>query len=205
MPSDPVAITCTPPQDRSSLSTLPNTTPSSSFSVSPQTPFYPPPGHPAAANTSVPVTTGAGNSFFKWAASTLAKSPSAMSPPLPSPSINQQKGFDIPVMADDHEHETHDSFEFGDFNDLKSRSWTGGRRAASMSAPKSSGVTSMLRGFGATDPVQTQAAQGQAQAKTQPQGQLVAENAARGQGVLRRLSLSGAGYRVSLLVNLRDN
>ena len=194
MPSDPVAITCTPPQDRSSLSPLPHTTPSSSFSPSPQTPFYPPPA--SASNTSAPANTN----FFKWAASTLAKSPSAMAPHL----LDQQKGFDVPVMHEEHEHETHDSFEFGDFNDLKSRSWTAGRRAASMSAPKSSGVTSMLRGFGATEQVQPQPAQGQAQAKTQSQGQLVADNAARGQGVLRRLSLTGGGYRVSVLFNPHD-
>ena len=189
MPSEPITITRTPSNtSHPALSNQPNQTvltPSSSLSISPQTPFLPPPGSGLSPSTATPTAnTSAG--FFKWAASTLAKSPGPMSPP--------QKGFNIPAVVDqnddkDHDHESHDSFEFGDYQDLKSRSWTtNGRRAVSMSVPPGqgvSGITSMLKGFGESQ-------------NTPPPGGVMADKVAKGQGVLRRLSLSGNNYRVSV-------
>ena len=184
--------------------------PSSSISISPQTPFFPPPGManhmgsprdiPGSLNPSSPP--GAQSGFFKWAAASLGK----------SPPVNAQKGFDIPNTNgqhnDEEHHEHHDSFEFGDFDDLKSRSWTKQRRAVSMSGP--SGITSMLTGFGATSPPTTSTSvpprdlgngPGGGAGSTPmsvPSNSVLAENAARGQGVLRRLSMSGSSFRVRL-------
>lgn len=114
-----------------------------------------------------------------------------MSPPLFN---EKQRGFDVAVpnvVDSDNDGEGHDSFEFGDFSDLKSRSWTGGqqRRAVSMSMPSAqgnnAGVASMLKGFGEAGGAST------------PAGGVMADKLARGQGVLRRLSFTGGGARVS--------
>lgn len=139
-----------------------------------------------------------------------------------SPSATQQKGFDIPVIVDhdhdhdhDHEHE-HDSFEFGDLslNDMKARTWgRAGRRAVSMSMsmPSSgtgqggSGIAAMLSGYGAMSPPAT--ATGEINNNSynglgvgSPPGGVMADKAAKGQGVLRRLSIGGGGFRVSTIL-----
>lgn len=203
MPTDPIAISTTPPKPH--FGQLPNqntTTPSSSLSISPQTPFLPPPGmSPSNATATVTPTPSNSQGFFKWA-STFAKSPGAMSPTL----SQQQKGFDIPSVGDDNhdDHEAHDSFEFGDFSDLKSRSWSG-RRTVSMSmapgqmAGQHGNISSMLKGFGES-PSPSTAINGTMPTPTQggPAGGVMADKLAKGQGVLRRLSLSGSSYRVSL-------
>ena len=185
MPTDPIPITTTPPNaSRPALGQLPSqnlTTPSSSMSVSPQTPFSPPAGTFPSTSTPTPSTS---QGFFKWAAF-IAKSP---------PLSDHQRGFDIPTIADDSQDlEEHDSFEFGDLSHLKARSWNG-RRTMSMSGVTvqspvagTSGISSMLKGF-AESP--------QSQPPGAPAGGVMADKQAKGQGVLRRLSMGGASYRV---------
>jgi hypothetical protein len=174
--------------------------PSSAISISPQTPFFPPPVNAQSLGAASPPSANAG--FFKWAqaAATLGKSPPAASADHAQP----QRGFDIPQASHDHDdHENHDSFEFGDFDDLKSRSWTKTRRAVSMSAGPgqgASGISAMLSGFGAgaaspprvAAPIKEGTAVG---AMSMPGSGLLADKAAKGQGVLRRLSMSGSSFR----------
>lgn len=72
-------------------------------------------------------------------------------------------------------------FEFGDFRDTSAQSWANGRRAMSVSAPYGgpgqSGITELLKSNGSYSP-------------TEPKG-VMADKVARGQGVLRRLSMGG--------------
>lgn len=211
MPSVPIPISLDHSTPTAQTYGMTSNSPSSSISISPQTPFFPPPGManhmgsprdiPGSLNPSSPP--GAQSGFFKWAAASLGK----------SPPVHAQKGFDIPNTNgqhnDEEHHEHHDSFEFGDFDDLKSRSWTKQRRAVSMSGP--SGITSMLTGFGATSPPTTSTSvpprdlgngPGGGAGSTPmsvPSNSVLAENAARGQGVLRRLSMSGSSFRPGFL------
>jgi hypothetical protein len=126
---------------------------------------------------------------------------------------------------DHHSHEHHDAFEFGDLGDMRNKSWTTasanaakGRRAVSMSMASGqnaggSGITSMLTGFGSTAPGPSTAPAGSglprgaglgssAQASegaglaTQPQNGVLADKAAKGQGLLRRFSIGGGLTRV---------
>lgn len=123
----------------------------------------------------------------------------------------------------DHDHdEHHDVFEFGDFNHMAKGSWTGhGRRAASMSMASGQNaaggndqsVSAMLAGgFGGLPSPSQEKSQGQGMAipRSVPAGSppganagmrggVVADNAAKGVGVLRRLSLSGSLNRPSFL------
>ena len=179
--------------------------PSSAISISPQTPFFPPPATSQHIGAASPPSANPG--FFRWAqaAATLGKSP-----PPSADHAQPQRGFDIPQIAHDHDdHENHDSFEFGDFDDLKSRSWNKTRRAVSMSAGPgqgASGITAMLSGFGAgaasppkaAAPLKEGTAVG---AMSMPGSGLLADKAARGQGVLRRLSMSGSSFRGVRWVN----
>ncbi|WWC71570.1 uncharacterized protein I206_105528 [Kwoniella pini CBS 10737] len=191
---------------------MPSTTPGSSMSLSPQTPFSPP-----SANLGVSSTPTQGtSSLFKWAGS-FGKSPNSLTGGI-SPT-KQQKGFDIPSSVNehdnDHEHEYHDSFEFGD---IKAKSWNNsssvGRRTMSLSfEPKSpssnSPIASMLKGgFGGENSGGGVNAGGGGgagntigigNAQTVPSG-VLADKAAKGQGLLRRLSLTGgSGYRPAFL------
>ncbi|KAK8854786.1 hypothetical protein IAR55_003525 [Kwoniella newhampshirensis] len=198
--SAPIPInqsTTTPPhQTHPTLSALPlpSTTPTSAMSVSPQTPFFPPPGLPASTTPSQP------SSIFKWAAS-LGKSPS---PPTQPRNFEWSEGYNgnaLGAHVEDHEHE-HDSFEFGDFNDIKSRSWGMGRRTMSMSASVGvagqSGIAAMLKNGGGSAreavPAQNSGQAGLGVGSV-PCGGVMADKVAKGQGVLRRLSLSGSAYR----------
>jgi hypothetical protein len=178
-----------------STATSPNLgqTPSSSLSISPQTPFLIP-THPNLA------TSPSNKNFLRYAAA-LSKSPIGQ-----QPSVLPQKGF-VPTWEPDHDHdhpEHHDSFEFGDYGDLKSKSWTAGvnRRAASISGLPSqpsgiiSGLTAGKEGVGGGQGAGV-GVNAQVQAQVQSQG-FVADKVAKGQGVLRRLSLTGGGFaRVS--------
>ena len=111
-------------------------------------------------------------------------------------------------MFDDDDTEQHDSFEFGDWNDLKSRTWHNkNRRAMSMSLPRGqSGISAMLsanngravsasaQGTGPNGP----GAGGQAiLSPPPPAGGVMADKLARGQGVLRRISFSNGLALVS--------
>ncbi|WWC63298.1 uncharacterized protein I303_105898 [Kwoniella dejecticola CBS 10117] len=204
---------------------IPSTTPGSSMSVSPQTPFSPT-STSSSGNLGISATPTQGSGLFKWANS-FGKSPNTntnmnsgtltggFSPP------KQQKGFDIPSAVNEHdhehEHEYHDSFEFGD---LKAKSWNNsssvGRRTMSLSfEPKSpssnSPIANMLKGgFGGASGVDGGGGGGGAGAvgggggpglaQTLPSG-VLADKAAKGQGLLRRLSLTGGGtgYRPAFL------
>ncbi|WVW85622.1 hypothetical protein I302_107660 [Kwoniella bestiolae CBS 10118] len=170
---------------------LPSTTPGSSISVSPQTPFTSTGQNNLGVSTTPTATTGGG--MFKWASS-LGKSPTNGNAIEPT----KQRGFDIPHEDD---HDEHDSFEFGDFT---AKSWAGaggGRRTMSMSLPSaaksptsSSPIAAILKGgFGETSPAGS-AGQGHSLGTG-----VLADKAAKGQGVLRRLSLSGSGYRPAFL------
>lgn len=213
--------------------------PSSSLSISPQTPFFPPPGAPLSPLGSSATPTQSG--FIKWASGfSLGKSP--VSPPLsstkgfeiphlqsPSQSHQHQTSASLPASAivmdedDHHAHERHDAFEFGDFGDMKNKSWTGAtatanRRAVSMSMASgqtASGITSMLRGFGSTSAASGQHGEvtspigfspasgpghnqnGTSPPASMPQGGVLADKAAKGQGLLRRFSIGGGFARVS--------
>ncbi|RSH88754.1 hypothetical protein EHS25_002982 [Saitozyma podzolica] len=217
--------------------------PSSSLSISPQTPFFPPPGAPLSPLGSSATPTQSG--FIKWASGfSLGKSP--VSPPLSS-----TRGFEIPhlqspsqshqhptsasmpasaiVMDEDdhHAHERHDAFEFGDLGDMKNKSWTGAtatanRRAVSMSmasGQSASGITSMLRGFGSTSAASGPGQHGEVTSPigfspgggtghnqngtsppaSMPQGGVLADKAAKGQGLLRRFSIGGGFARSPFL------
>ncbi|WVR07489.1 hypothetical protein IAU60_004531 [Kwoniella sp. DSM 27419] len=176
----------------------PSHTPGSSVSISPQTPFFPPPG---LATSSTPTQS---SGLIKWASS-FGKSPSNT---ISNMSPNKQSGFDVPPTIhdeEDHEHE-HDSFEFGDYGDLKSRSWAGtsvgSRRCMSMSyAPGAqSGIAAMLKGGFGDAPAGGGTNTGQpVGGNSMPAGSVLADKAAKGQGVLRRLSMSGGSYRASFL------
>ncbi|WWC90711.1 uncharacterized protein L201_005648 [Kwoniella dendrophila CBS 6074] len=187
---------------------LPSNTPGSSASVSPQTPFL---AIPSSLGITPTQNTGGGggggSSFYKWASS-LGKSPTNLNQPGLGNSPNKQKGFDVPgTHADDHDHEHHDSFEFGDLN---SRSWNpgsaGGRRTMSLSfeskSPNNpnSPIASMLKGgFGGESGGTNAGGGGGGGSGISPsqigsgslQNGVLADKAAKGQGVLRRLSLSG--------------
>jgi hypothetical protein len=131
------------------------------------------------------------------------------------------------VMDEDdhHAHERHDAFEFGDLGDMKNKSWTGAtatanRRAVSMSmasGQSASGITSMLRGFGSTSAASGPGQHGEVTSPigfspgggtghnqngtsppaSMPQGGVLADKAAKGQGLLRRFSIGGGFARVS--------
>lgn len=178
-------------------------------SYSPQTPFDRPAqlgGMPQSPPKALPIPLGKGSppvsalgplspgassgNFFKWAAASLGKSPTATNPLA-------NGGMSIPQSGQDDHHgdhalENHDSFEFGDLDDLKSRSWATGRRAASMSQPsgRPSGISSMLTGFGASPMSPTETSSGSS---------ILADNAAKGQGIMRRLSISGSFPRQSAI------
>lgn len=166
-------------------------TPASSISISPQTPALP--IQPNLSTTAPNPNSG----ILQWARS--FKLPPQMNSTLEamSPPAHQQKGFDIPAIhADDHEHDhdEHDSFEFGD---LSTRSWGSmGRRTVSMSMPSGQGVTGMLSGFGATSPPKH--SEGLGFGSPPAQSGVMADKTARGQGVLRRLSIGGGFAKVCL-------
>ncbi|AFR95632.1 hypothetical protein J008_03514 [Cryptococcus neoformans] len=139
---------------------------SSASSISPHTPFFPPPGLASSATPTQP------SSLFKWAAS-FGRSPPK--PPTIGVDSSQKK-----AGTEGAEHENV-PFEFGDFRDTNAQSWANGRRAMSVSAPYGgpgqSGITELLRNNGSYSP-------------TEPKG-VMADKVARGQGVLRRLSMGG--------------
>ncbi|WWC93777.1 hypothetical protein V866_000613 [Kwoniella sp. B9012] len=182
---------------------LPSTTPGSSISISPQTPFFAQTSAPATGHDKLGVSTtptaNTGGGIFKWASS-LGKSPTNLNGGSPT----KQKGFDIPFEHED-DHDEHDSFEFGDFT-TTTKSWVGGRRTMSMSLPVStaakspshtSPIATMLKGGLGDSPNNTSTTAG-TQGNSLPGG-VLADKAAKGQGVLRRLSLSGSGYRPAFL------
>jgi hypothetical protein len=187
------------PQMSSSSTTQPKDTPASSISI----------------NQNLSTTAPNPNSgILQWARS--FKSPpmqanSTLEPAAP-PAQHQQKGFDIPAIHaqhDDHDHDEHDSFEFGD---LSTRSWGKmGRRAVSMSVPSGQGITGMLSGFGATSPPKHSEGMSVGSPSSGlgigsppgPPGGVMADKTARGQGVLRRLSISGSFAKVSLVSGVR--
>jgi len=176
-------------------------TPSSSISISPQTPSLP----QQNLSTTAP---NPNSGILQWARS-FKSPPMQANATLESadPPAHQQKGFDIPAIHaqhDDHEHDEHDSFEFGD---LSTRSWGKmGRRAVSMSVPSGQGITGMLSGFGATSPPKHSdglgvgspgGSLGIGSPPVGPSGGVMADKTARGQGVLRRLSISGSFTKAS--------
>jgi len=180
-----------------SSNTQPAQTPSSSssLSLSPQTPFLPPSSLsiPINPNTNPNLATSPSKTFLKYAAA-LSKSPNSQSP------ISTQRGFN-PTQEIDHDHnhpEHHDSFEFGDYGDLKTKSWTAGvnRRAASISGPVSVPANTQQAGQGTG---QGQGAQGLGimngfSKEGGGQSGVMADKLAKGQGVLRRLSLTGSSF-----------
>lgn len=178
MPSEPIPIGRSPP----SQSGMPS-------SGSPTQPWA---GSAVGLSTSTP-----GSLFGKWNAfSSVTKSPTNStsvrvnpvnagdSPPTASTTHSQQ--LDIPHHEDDHF--DHDSLEFGDLADLKNRGWAaaaaarGQRRAVSMS-------------LSPTTPLQNQANGGAI--ATSPNFGVLTDKMARGNGVLRRLSLSSGFTKVS--------
>lgn len=206
--SRPIPIS-TPPHQMSSHSppaTGPKDTPGSSVSMSPQTPYIP------IQNLSS-TAPNPNSGILQWARSfksppaqggmTLppASGPGSGSPPAhPTHAHQQQKGFDIPsIHAEnhDHDHDEHDSFEFGD---LSSRTWGGrmGRRAVSMSVPSGQGISGMLSGFTPTSPPKQAFADGLGVGSppSQMSSSVLADKTARGQGVLRRLSIGGGFAKV---------
>ena len=217
MPASPIPINT----DRfapghTDIAAMSSNSPSSSISISPQTPFNSnaltvPPNSALGASPTNP-------GFFKWAAAAaqLGKSPptGGMAGPTQSPPVDSihQRGFDIPPSGshDEHDHENHDSFEFGDFDDLRSRSWSKTRRATSLSAApgQGGGISSMITGFGASSPPSKNEMMGSSAnsamgAMAVPSGGVLADKNSKGQGVLRRLSLSGSSFtRVSGLSQL---
>jgi hypothetical protein len=158
---------------------------------------------------------------------------SAPAPPATATAVpaNQQIGFDIPPSStshshhDHHDHDEHDSFEFGDIslNEMKARSLGRmSRRAVSMSIAPSGGgmsnggIAAMLSGFGAKSPPAGSGADGFGNGVgagtsygslgmgSPPPSGVLADKAAKGQGVLRRLSIGGSGFRVSLAPRRHD-
>jgi hypothetical protein len=185
--SQPIPISTLPQMSSNSNN---KDTPASSISISPQTPAL-------LIQQNLSTTAPNPNSgILQWARSfksppQMSSTLEAMSPPAPA---HQQKGFDIPAIhTDDHDHDEHDSFEFGD---LSPRSWGSmGRRTVSMSMPSGQGITGMLSGFGATSPPKNTEGLGIGSPPTQG---VMADKTARGQGVLRRLSISGSFAKVCL-------
>ena len=170
-----------------------------------------------------------GSGLLRWASLSFGKSPTSpgaaqLGHPAQThgqgPAYSQGHGGSA---VHDHDHdEHHDVFEFGDFNHMAKGSWTGhGRRAASMSMASGQNaaggndqsVSAMLAGgFGGLPSPSQEKSQGQGMAipRSVPAGSppganagmrggVVADNAAKGVGVLRRLSLSGSLNRVSAL------
>lgn len=182
--SQPIPISTPPPQ----MSSPAKDTPASSISISPQTPAM-----PIQQNLST-TAPNPNSGILQWARS-FKSPPPQMSATLDatSPPAHQQKGFDIPAIhAEDHDHDEHDSFEFGD---LSTRAWGKmGRRAVSMSMPSGQGITGMLSGFGATSPPKH--GEGLGVGSPPAQSGVLADKTARGQGVLRRLSISGSFTKV---------
>ena len=187
----------------------PNTshTPSSSTSsVSPQTPFF-----SSTYAFSPPVNAGGTSAILRSLSLKATSPPGALKGTKALAPVNDGPFGD---SLDDAEHE-HDSFEFGDLNDMQTRSWGRmGRRAVSMSmsvpaaGPGGSGIAAML----ARSPVPAGTAPagaigGGGGSPPQPvtgldaQSGVLADKAARGQGVLRRLSIGGFS-RVSLVSSL---
>ncbi|ORX38508.1 hypothetical protein BD324DRAFT_649873 [Kockovaella imperatae] len=175
----------------------PSHTPSSSLSISPQTPFYPPSGlspPPIAGLGALSTTAPASGGFFKWASS-FSKSPSVpeslgsgrdeMTPRRASQPLEQVSAME----QQQQDHESHDSFEFGDWNDLKSRAWNKNRRALSVSMPRQSGISAMLSPNGPGSTMSTTAQPSNGMAMSPPNG-VLADKAAKGQGVLKRMSFS---------------
>lgn len=159
---------------------LSTTTPgSSASSISPHTPFFPPPGLAASATPTQP------SSLFKWAAS-FGRSP-------PKPPMMGVDGSQKKAGTEGAEHENV-PFEFGDFRDTSAQSWANGRRAMSVSAPYGgpgqSGITELLKNNGSYSP-------------TEPKG-VMADKVARGQGVLRRLSMGGYKVRSTAVIGRSD-
>ena len=192
MSTSPIPIT-PPPQ----MSTQPKDTPASSISISPQTPALPIPN----LSTTAP---NPNSGILQWARSFKSPPMNASSTLEPAdPAAHQQKGFDIPAIHahhDEHDHDEHDSFEFGD---LSTRSWGRmGRRAVSMSVPSGQGITGMLAGFGATSPPKHSDGLGMGSPPAQPSSGVMADKTARGQGVLRRLSISSSFVKVGTDVAL---
>ncbi|EIW67261.1 hypothetical protein TREMEDRAFT_64510 [Tremella mesenterica DSM 1558] len=166
--SSPIPINTTPPSHPNHH----NATPTSSISLSPQTPFSAPFSH-----------------------STILRSLSFKSSP-PKPLLSYPfPQVPLPENAlDDQEesHDEHDSFEFADMRHMRS-SW---RRAVSMSVPNNAGIGTMLGGFGGlkgSPPKSPVDGSGLGLGLGGCQGGqgVLADNAARGQGVLRRLSIGG--------------
>lgn len=194
--SQPIPIS-TPPYQMSShpANSTTKDTPASSISISPQTPAL-----PIQQNLST-TAPNPNSGILQWARSFKSPPPQMSatldpaSPPATAPA-HQQKGFDIPgIHAEDHDHDhdEHDSFEFGD---LSTRSWGKmGRRAVSMSMPSGQGITGMLTGFGATSPPKH--SEGLGVGSPPAQSGVLADKTARGQGVLRRLSIGGSFAKVS--------
>ena len=220
-----------------------SSSPSSTLSISPQTPFFPPPlASPPLVHGAGLSTTAPSGGFFKWA-SAFSKSPSipeglmGRSPRSSSSSQGSgsesdatplaQKGFDIPEQnggintfgggllgPDDIEQESHDSFEVGDLNDIKSRSWNKNRRAVSMSLPRNqSGISAMLGnqfgGGGAGKEASPNGVGGSSVGPNgsmsppiMPPGGVMADKAAKAQGVMRRISFSGGLSIVSCILGL---
>jgi hypothetical protein len=185
MSTSPIPIT--PPLQMSSNSTTQSKdTPASSISISPQTPFLP----IQNLSTTAP---NPNSGILQWAKSFKSPPMQASSTLEPAdPAAHQQKGFDIPAIH--AHHDEHDSFEFGD---LSTRSWGRmGRRAVSMSVPSGQGITGMLSGFGATSPPKHTEGLGIGSPPAQPSSGVMADKTARGQGVLRRLSISSSFVKV---------
>ena len=209
----------------------PSNSPTSSFSTSPQTPFYPaglsspPMTGPGAVGIGGMSTTAPPNAgFFKWASS-FSKSPSApdglVAPPPSIATMDEttpraSQGFGArpggALFDDDDTTEQHDSFEFGDWNDLKSRTWhNSSRRAMSMSLPRGqSGISAMLsanpsgravsasaQGAATTGAGGVSGTQG-AMSPPPLAGGVMADKLAKGQGVLRRISFSNGLALVSV-------
>ena len=185
--SKPIPIASDPHTPPATIPIPPAHSPSSSLSISPQTPFYPPSGlasPPLPGLAGLSTTAPASGGFFKWAA-TFSKSPSVPNDLAPKDDLTPRPG-------PDRVEEEHDSFEFGDLNDLRSRGWNKNRRALSMSMPRGqSGIAAML---GAT---QSGVSPGSASSQAIPPGGVMADKAAKGQGVLRRISFSNTLSRVS--------
>ncbi|KAE8542573.1 hypothetical protein D1P53_001353 [Cryptococcus gattii VGV] len=164
--TSPIPINSDTSSDRqASPPGLSTTTPASSaLSVSPQTPFFPP---LALASSATPTQPG---SLFKWAAS-FGRSP-------PKPAMTGVDNSQKKAGTEGAEHEN-SPFEFGDFKDINTQPWASGRRAMSVSVPYGgpgqSGITELLKNHGSFSP-------------PEPKG-VMADKMARGEGVLRRLSM----------------
>lgn len=152
--------------------------PTVNASGTPQTPFA---GGAVGLGSSAP-----GSIFAKWSAFSTVKSPttgSGNSPPRAMPAISP--------LDDDHD-------DIGDLNDLKSRGWAaaaaarGQRRAVSLSMSPGS---SLLSGnYSMTSTTNSSTGSSPPTSFANP---LMTDKMARGEGVLRRLSMGGGFGRVS--------